>query len=209
MLTFKLLFILSFAFISLLYTHEAKLPKYYTSIHDHLVSVLFKEKIENEVELNEWENCKSPNDIFAINSLNMTPSQLVQGKNVEFSLSGDLKKSLSGDEYINIVVKLNAIPLYNKTRSLCDLLGELENFKCPISKGHIQYTREQRIPKSIPAGFYRIELRAKKSSNENLEGGFPLFCLNGNIQIFPALPFPRTIGSRLMRSIFGIFDNFQ
>lgn len=187
------------------YDHEVNLPKYYTSIHDHLVSILFKEKIENgEVGLVGWENCGSPDDIFTMNSLNMTPSQLVQGKNVELSLSGDLKKSISGDEYVNILVKLNAIPLYNKTQPLCDLLGELEDFKCPVSKGHIEYSHEQKIPKSIPVGFYRIELRAKKSSNEDLEGGFPLFCLNGNVQIFPALPFPRNNGSRLMYSIFGL-----
>ncbi len=156
-----------------------------------LKNILFRKTNKPPVRATVWKNNGNKDDIFQLEEISMVPEYLVQGKPVKLKLKGYLIEDLTGDEYVNIAVHMNGMLIYNQTQSLCEALEELEDSpQCPIMNGDIEFERVQTIPRFVPTGKYRIELRSRKGCNNELVGGRPLFHLIGDTILYPALPFP-------------------
>ncbi|CAO3670481.1 unnamed protein product [Rhizopus stolonifer] len=122
----------------------------------------------------ETENCGDQEDVFQLESFQVSPDIIAPGKQVNITVIGFLNEEVEEGAYAKVDVKLGLIKLIHKTFDICE---ELRNHKdevdiqCPIEKGPLKVFQTVTLPKEIPPGDFRVTAVAYTANDE------PLACL--------------------------------
>ncbi|KAI9343504.1 ML domain-containing protein [Obelidium mucronatum] len=132
------------------------------------------------------ELCGSPSDVFQPSKLAMNPDPPKRGEKLDVVVIGELSEDVVAGAYINVVVKLGIIKLYQGKLDLCEESGKIGH-PCPIKQGHQEVFHTVDIPREGPTGInsspfcflgkYDIAVRAFTNDDK------PLTCLNIRIKL--------------------------
>ncbi|KAJ3060183.1 Phosphatidylglycerol/phosphatidylinositol transfer protein, partial [Rhizoclosmatium hyalinum] len=118
-------------------------------------------------------HCGSAADVFAPETLSMSPDPPKRGARLDVAVVGSLSEDVLDGAYINVVVKLGIIKLYQGKLDLCEESGKIGH-ACPIAKGRQEVYHSVDFPRE---GTYDVAVRAFTVDDK------PLTCLNIRIKL--------------------------
>jgi hypothetical protein len=133
---------------------------------------------EEEPEMPEgWRSCGTPDDVFQVYSLKITPDPPKRSQNLRVQVTGYLAEELTTGS-MNYTVKFGVIPIVQDTMELCEALKmEPKLPQCPLHGGEWDVTHEVEMPREIPFGTYTIRSTASTSD------GRQIYCVEGSTTI--------------------------
>ncbi|KAJ3022871.1 UNVERIFIED_CONTAM: Phosphatidylglycerol/phosphatidylinositol transfer protein [Siphonaria sp. JEL0065] len=122
------------------------------------------------------ELCGSPSDVFQPTKIAMNPDPPKRGEKLDVTVIGELSEDVVDGAYINVIVKIGVIKLYQGKLDLCEESGKIGH-PCPIAKGHQEVFHSVDIPREVPPGKYDIAVKVFTADDK------PLTCLNIKIKL--------------------------
>ncbi|KAJ3022565.1 UNVERIFIED_CONTAM: Phosphatidylglycerol/phosphatidylinositol transfer protein [Siphonaria sp. JEL0065] len=122
------------------------------------------------------ELCGSSSDVFQPSKIAMNPDPPKRGEKLDVTVIGELSEDVVDGAYINVIVKIGVIKLYQGKLDLCEESGKIGH-PCPIAKGHQEVFHSVDIPREVPPGKYNIAVKVFTADDK------PLTCLNIKIKL--------------------------
>lgn len=129
-----------------------------------------------------WSNCgdtsKDSEDLFILESLEITPDPPQRSAPLTVHLKGFLKETLD-EGIVDYSVKFGGFQLATGKLDGCPALQKEPNLpQCPVSHGKIDVTHTVQLPWHIPPGRYLIKARGERSRDQK-----QIFCLDLDLAI--------------------------
>lgn len=96
----------------------------------------------------EW--CGTPDDIFTLSSLVITPDPPEKGANLTVRVEGYLKETIVAGSYADVTVKIGVIKLLDTRLDLCEQGKDLIEEECPLQPGERVLEKTVEIPGLAP-----------------------------------------------------------
>lgn len=105
---------------------------------------------------NPLEFCADPaDDILEIVGVDLAPNPPVPDAVLTIEAEGIFHEPVERGAKIHLQVKYGLIRLLNIEADLCDEIEANTDLTCPL-QGHLNFTKEVKIPKEVPAGKYAV-----------------------------------------------------
>ncbi|KND00757.1 sterol transporter [Spizellomyces punctatus DAOM BR117] len=101
------------------------------------------------------QDCGSPDDIFHLESITVTPDPPKRGENLTVDVKGYLDEDVDAGAYADVRVKLGLIKLLDTRINLCDEITRIDR-ECPIEKGPVHINHTVELPRELPPGKYQV-----------------------------------------------------
>ncbi|CAH1761058.1 14401_t:CDS:2 [Entrophospora sp. SA101] len=113
-------------------------------------------------------DCSKSEDILQIEYINLKPDPPAKGKPLFVDAAGFLKETILNGSYVDVVVKLGSVNIFDERMDLCEKSAEYAEINCPIKKGHRELHREFEIPNAILPGTYIADINAYTSDGRKI-----------------------------------------
>ena len=126
-----------------------------------------------------WTDCSSPDALFHLESLDLSPDPPQRSSPLTVHLRGHLKERLEGAQ-VNYTASFGGLQLVQGSEDGCGLLAKEGKGlpQCPIEAGEIEVTHEAQLPWHVPPGRYLIDLLVSRKDD-----GREVVCLKLDVVI--------------------------
>lgn len=120
-----------------------------------------------------WSSCGTASDHLKINSITITPQQLVPGQQFTVAFDGTMDESVTSGS-IHIEVKYIGIKIFEHTYDICSFTSEV---KCPIASGPFTMTETETFPTGVPKGKYTGQIKLVDQNQQEIT------CINFDVKV--------------------------
>ncbi|KAL1412897.1 hypothetical protein Q8F55_000646 [Vanrija albida] len=116
-----------------------------------------------------WTDCGQKTDAVTINSITLNPDPPKAGHNLTVTVKATANEEIGEGATADLTFRLGKIAIKRKTIDLCEEARSRDlSIRCPVSKGEHTVVETFELPRELPPGKYRIEVRAFTADDTNL-----------------------------------------
>lgn len=104
---------------------------------------------------------------FQLRSITVSPDPPEPGKDLEYTIRGQLAAPLAEGAYVDVQVRLGLVKLLTRRLDLCEELRRL-GVKTPMPAGDFELVRKVALPREIPQAKFKISANGYTANDEDL-----------------------------------------
>ncbi|KAJ3048096.1 Phosphatidylglycerol/phosphatidylinositol transfer protein [Rhizophlyctis rosea] len=119
------------------------------------------------------ESCGTPDDIFKLEYIRMSPDPPERGKPLTVAVKGKLLEEVKEGAYVDVKVNLGFIKLVDQRFDVCENVKEVGK-ECPLVPGEEEVTHTVDFPREAPPGRYVVHADLTNYDGKHIA------CINAN-----------------------------
>ncbi|VDB90125.1 unnamed protein product [Peniophora sp. CBMAI 1063] len=119
-----------------------------------------------------YTDCSMETDVVQVSYASVSPEPPKAGQNHTITVRGTVLGTIEEGAYVDVVVKLGLIKVYQHEFDLCDEARNAETeVQCPVKQGEYEIVQQVTLPSQIPPAKITVNVRGFTADEEDMMCG--------------------------------------